>query len=41
MKVGGKIIRLMEKVDLFMQMVMYMMDSGLTIKLMDMEYIAI
>lgn len=28
MKAGGKIIKLMEKVDLFMQMEMCMMDSG-------------
>ena len=35
---GGKIIRLMEGVDLYMQMVIYMMDSGKTIRLMDMEY---
>jgi len=28
MKVGGKIIKLMEPVDLFMLMVMFMMDSG-------------
>ena len=41
MKVGGKIIKLMAKVGLSMLMVMFMTVSGLMIKLMDLESIAI
>jgi len=38
---GGKITRQMEWEDLFTPMVMCMMDTGLTIKLTDLEYTVI
>ena len=41
MKDGGKIIKQMEKVDLFTPMVTYMMENGLMIKLMVLVYIVI
>ena len=41
MKDGGKTTKPTEKEDLFMQMVMFMMDNGMMIKLMDLEFIAI
>ena len=41
MKDGGKIIKQMEKADLYMLMEMYMMAIGLMIKLMVLVYTAI
>ena len=41
MKDGGKTTKQMEKVDLFMQMEIFMMDTGRTIKLMALEFIVI
>jgi len=41
MKDGGKTTKPMVKVDLSMPMEMFMMDNGLMIKLMDLEFIAI
>jgi hypothetical protein len=38
MKVIGLMEKLVEEVDLFMQMVMFMMDIGKTIKHMDLEF---
>lgn len=38
MKDGGKKTRLMELVDLFMLMGMYLRESGKTTKLMDLEF---
>jgi hypothetical protein len=39
MKDTGVIIKLMERVNFGMQMVMYLMENGKKIKLMDSEYI--
>jgi inorganic pyrophosphatase/exopolyphosphatase len=39
MKVIGKMVKLMEEEDLYMQQGMFMKENGRTIKLMDMEYI--
>ena len=41
MKAGGKITKLMVKVDLFMQMEIFTMDTGKTTKPTALEFIAI